>query len=495
MTQDTIIRSLAELLGPEIDRQKATRYGLNAVSAYSQKHTLAGDPITTGYSHGPGGLLTFPGVDPVMFNAAMGPQSILSRIPTMPSLYTDPTYFTITGVTDESGDEPSDVCDDAPVAGLMKGCLTHSVFGRYERATNILEINRLGQRIDRSDPLDLQLVGSPLAPGGIFSGPGGSQAAPADVLTNEVSRKFWELNVAFYRLLSRQVWSGSPANNTGARKEMTGIELLVNTGYVDAETGNACPAMDSYVVDANYTRFDLGGQDIVHRMTSTYYELKSRAFRSGVAPVRWEIAMRSQMFYELTAAWPCSYLSYRCDTALTGTSNTVNNIDAQDAIRIRDEMRAGRYLLIDGDRVDVIVDDGIPEDTNTTNGSVPSGCFASDIYFLPMSVAGGRSVLYMEYFQFTNPSITEAMGNMVLGRIEGAWITWPKQRNLCVQWQSKIEPRMVLRTPWLAARIQNVSYCPVQHERSPFPDEPYFVNGGKTDRAGYGPSYVDLWDA
>lgn len=483
VNMDAFIKGMAELVGPEIDRQKAARYGV------TYKHTLDGAPITSGYSHGPGGLLTFPGVDPAVFNASMGPYSLLSKIPTMPSLYTDPTYFTITGVTDESGDEPGDVCDDAPVAGLMKGCLTHSVFGRYERATQILEINRLGQRIDRADPLDLQLVGSPLAPGGIFAGPGSSQAMPGDVLTNEVSRKFWELNVAIYRLLSRQIWTGNPSNNAGARRELTGLELLVNTGYVDAETGVACPSMDSIVRDAGNARFDseAGATNIIRHLTDIYYHLNSRAARSGVAPVRWTLAMRSQVFYELSAIWPCSYLSYRC--MLGGDSANRNTIDASDAIRFRDEMRAGKYLLIDGDRVDVIIDDGIPEDSD----GVAAGCFSTSIYFLPMAVVGGRSVLYMEYFQFQNPSIQDAIGNMVLARIEGAWITWPRQRNLCVQWQTKIEPRMVLRTPWLAARLENVVYCPVQHETNPFPDEPYHVDGGKTHRTE-GPSFHDLWE-
>jgi hypothetical protein len=350
-----------------------------------------------------------------------------------------------------------------------------------------LEINRLGQRVDRADPLDLQLVGDPLSPGGIFAGPGGQTGAPGDVLTNEVSRKFWELNVAIFRLLSRQIWTGSPANNAGARREMTGLELLVNTGYVDAETGNPCGNMDSVIRNLNNARFDseAGGTAIIANLTATYYELKRRAFRAGVAPVRTVLAMRSQMFYELTAIWPCSYLSYRC--MLGGDSANRNLIDAQDAVRFRDEMRSGNYLLIDGDRIDVLVDDGIPE-TETS-----PGVFSSDIYFLPMSVVGGRSVLYMEYFQFQNPSIQDALGNMALGRIEGPWITWPRQRNLCIQWQTKIEPRMVLRTPWLAARLQNVAYAPIQHEPSPFPDEPYHVNDGKTYRTS-GPSFHDLWD-
>ena len=81
---------------------------------------------------------------------------------------------------------------------------------------------------------------------------------------------------------------------------------------------------------------------------------------------------------------------------------------------------------------------------------------------------------------------------MILGQIEGAFLTWPRQTNQCVVWNAKIEPRLLLRTPWLAGRLQNVLACPLQHEREPFPDDPYHVDGGQTSRPG--PSYWGLWE-
>ncbi len=79
------------------------------------------------------------------------------------------------------------------------------------------------------------------------------------------------------------------------------------------------------------------------------------------------------------------------------------------------------YRLIDGERIDVILDDGINEDTPTTNANVTEGCFASDIYLIPMSVVGGRAVTFLEYFDYTNPSISTALGNLVLAKVEGAF--------------------------------------------------------------------------
>lgn len=488
---NNILEELAKALTPVMEQQKARQFGLSM----GFKHDASGTPISTGYSHGPNGLLTFPGVDNTVFHTVMGHTSIIGQLPAVASVYTNPTYFTITGVQDDVGNEKDEECDDAPTAGLMKGCMLTSVFGRYERATPELEINRLGQRVDRADPLDLALVGSPIASAGIFNTGTQSAAAPGDVLVNEVSRKFWERNISLWRLLSRQIWNGTPANNSagGGYKEMTGLSTLINTGHVDAETGQACPALDSIISNFAYGSVSSSGTNIVAALVALYHEAYRRAELTGVLPVRWVLVMRSQLFYEISAVWPCAYLSYRCN--LNGTSAT-EFIDAQDAVRFRDEMRAGRYLLIDGQRVEVVLDDGITElDGNSSGGQFPAGCFSSDIYLLPMSVVGGRSVTFLEYFDYGNPSINSALGDsMIMGRTEGAFLTWTRQTNTCIVWQTKVEPRLVLRTPWLAGRLQNVVYCPVIHERTSFPGDPYFVNGGKTYRAD-GPSFYSLWQS
>lgn len=487
-----VLETLAEALAPIMEQNKARQFGLNQYGI-GQKHDASGTGITVGLSHGPGGLLTFPGVDPVVFHTIMGNSSLLGQLPTMPSIYTNPTYYTITGVQDDVGSEKQEPCDDAPTAGLMKGCLLTSVFGRYERATPELEINRLGQRNDRADPLDLRLVGSPIASAGIFNTGTQDARAPGDLLVNEVSRKFWERNISLWRLMSRQLWQGSPVNNTGSGgyKEMTGLSVLVNTGHVDAETNTSCPSLDSYISSFGYGSVSTSGTNAVAAITNLYYQVKRRAELTGVMPVRWVFAMRSQLFYELSAVWPCAYLSYRCNPS-TGATEF---IDAQDAVRFRDEMRAGRYLLIDGERVEVVLDEGIAElDGNSSGGSFPKGCFASDIYLIPMSVVGGQATTFMEYFDYGNPSGVSAIGdNLIMARQEGAFLTVSRQTNWCIVWQTKVEPRLVLRTPWLAARLQNVVYCPVQHERTSFPEDPYFVDGGRTNRVAQGPSYYNQW--
>lgn len=464
-----------------------------AAKEVGQKHDASGTPISAGYSHGPGGNLSFPGVDPTVFQTIVGSTGLIGSLPSMPSNYTNPTYEVITGVKADSGSEKTNVCDNAPVAGLMKGGIITSVFGRYERATPELELNRLGARNDRADPLDLALVGTPIAQGGLFGSGNADPARPGDVLTNEISRKFWERNISLYRLLARQTWRGNPANNTagGGYMEMTGLNVLVNTGYVDAQTGTALPSIDSKLVDfgSKVVNVAPNGTDLVNIVSYLMHYLDSLATDTGVDPVRWVIAMRKELFFEITAIWPCSYMTTGCQVA-TGSTQFV---DATQQIQMRDQMRAGKYLMVNGVRYDVVLDDGISFDTSTTSSAVGEGKIRSDIFVLPMSVVGGRSTLYLEYFDFTNPSLTDALsgGQMILGRVEGAFLTVPRQTNFCVTWQTKIEPRLVLRTPWLAGRVKNVTCSPALMPRQPFPDNPYWVNGGEVSRSG--PSYHHIW--
>lgn len=500
MTPTAVADPIDQFLSALTERMQSGRKALPGASNYFDfasgfKHDSGGNPITIGYSHGDGGNLAFPGVDPDVFHTVVGNRGILGQLPARASIDQNPLYSIITGVSADVGNEKDDVCEDAPVAGLMEACIVTSVFGRYERSTSELEINRLGMRRDRSDPMDLALVGSPIAQQGIWTtGPAGDPAGlGADVLRNETTRKFWELSVSLHRLLSVQIWRGNPRNNSanGGYKELTGFDSLIRTGYVDAITGERCETTDSLVLSASFADVADNGVAMVNMLVNAYHTRKDLAERTGVMPVRWVLAMRPEVFFELSAVWPCAYLTYRC--ALEGITGAVVNIDAAEQTRMRDDFRNGRYLLIDGDRVEVVLDDGIRRETSTEAAGVPEAATASSVYLIPMSVVGGRAVTYLEYADFNNPSLQAALGNMVLARVEGPWITTVRQTNWCVQWQTKIEPRLVMRTPWLAARIDNVVTSPLLNTVTPFPDDPYaFPTGGTNTRPG--PSYYQLYN-
>ncbi len=472
---DQVRGVLAELLGFKEQRFKHDATG--------------GNPSTTGYAHGPGGFLRIPGVDPDLYNLTIGTiPGLFNELPVRSSLFMNPQFEVLTGFPAGSGDEPATVCDDAPIGGTGRSAIFTAFFGKYKRATREIEIGRLGQLNDRAEPMDLRMVGGPMG-----RTPFSSMEVQGNILNNEYELVLYERAIEFHRLLSKQLWVGNPANNNGeAYKEFAGLELQVNTGWKDAYTGSAVDNMDPDIKDFNYARLDQNGDDLVTQLSYMHHYLKDKAERTRVTPVRWVLAMRPTLFWEITSIWPCSYFTTVCNGA---AGNLTQNIDVADQLRMRDEMRAGSFLLINGERIQVIQDDGISETSNTTDSNVTSGCFASDIFFLPMSVQGGRSTLYLEHFQFVNPSIDSALANgLMLARVtgNGAFLEVPAQTNNCFKLQAEIQPRVVFRAPWLSGRITDVQYCPLQVPDQPFPDDPYFeAPDGVSTRTG--PSLTATW--
>lgn len=456
------------------------------------KHDAPGTPATTGYMHGPGGLLTYPGIDPDVFHTVVGFRpSIMSRLPAVGSVFMTPMYEVITGIRAGSGAEPTELCGPAPIGGLLKGGKVTAPFGLYKRDTRELNIQRLGQRNDRADPMDLRIVGST---GGATQWTD-SSFNQGNILTNELDTIFFERAVAFDRLLRQQIWTGNPSNNIGQTyREFAGFSRQINTGWRDSETGVALPSLDPDIKDMGCRRIDLNASaELIAKLSAMWHYLNDLADRTGMQPVQFALAMRPSLFWAITSIWPCAYYTNVC--AIQTAQGAYNqNVDNADVINMRDSMRRGSYLLIDGVQVPVIQDDAIPEDTNTTKEGVVSGCFCSDIYLIPFTVLGGRSVTMLEYFNYTNPSINSLLANpMVLGRTmaNGAFFETVTQTRGCFVFQAEIQPRLIIRTPWLAGRLTNVSWCPLQNPREPFPDDPYFVNGGESSRPG--PSLYSPW--
>lgn len=469
---------------------------LEGEKGFGYKHDATGTPTTT-YAHGPTGVFSFPGVDPQVFSTTLGIEpGILGRLPIFPSQITDPLFLTVTGVQDDSGSEATNVCDAVPTAGLMKACMQTSVFGRYRRQTRELYLNRLGQRRDNADPMNLRLMNMFAQQPDAIRNPDMLPGGGSEVLNNELMKVLFEFGVSVNRLLSRQIWTGNPSNNTAGEgyKELVGFNTQISTGKVDAETNTACPSLDSDIKDFNYGRVDEADPDIIQVLTYLYRFVRSIARKTGLDPVEWVFVMREELFYELSAIYPLSYLTQQDVVHNVNIDRLM--VDARSAVGDRDEMRRNPHLLIDGIRIPVVFDDGITEETDADNAAIAAGEFASDIYLVPLTVLGGTPVTFIEYFQHDNAQIQSALSQgRLAGQVwttnDGAWIWTAERSRLCVFWEGKVEPRLKLRTPQLAGRIQNVRYAPLQHTRQPFPDDPYFVDGGVTTRSG--PSYFTDW--
>lgn len=455
------------------------------------------------YGHGPGGLFSHPALSKPVVSAMILPRTGLQSIlPAYPSRYSNPLYGIFTGVTATTGAEPTGTCDDPPVAGLSKLCMHQFVFGRQSRMTRVFDIDRAGLLTDRGEHTDFDMVGNPFRQNGTGEGAGAPSMDTAGgmsgVLNSEARKALFELAVAWSRDFAVETYTGNPVNNTsgGGRKYFYGLDKLINTGYKDAESNVLCPAADSIVTSFGNVEVGANGNLLVNTVTDMYRRLRFIASRAGLDPATWVITMTWGLFYAITDIWPCAYMTYRCANAGTFTAAQNQIVDSADLIRMRDEMRGdlydrtGQYLLIDGQRVPVAIDDAVVEQV------LPGTSFSTTMYFVPLTVLGGQRVTYYEYLDYEMPGGAMEMARQLAP--EGMYTTtdngrflWHKKppTNFCVQMLAKTEPRLLLLTPHIAGRLTNMKYTPLNQVRSPYPDNSFFADGGVTSRNGYGPSY------
>jgi len=467
----------------------------------SLKHTTPSGTPSTPYLHGPGGLFGVAGLERDLFHTRVMGRGLAWRLPSIANNQTDPLFAYITGFQDESGDNPTTVCSDGPTAGSLKACLQTAQFGRYTYMTREMEVNRVGQVINRGEFNDLRLLNDPMVPElgrAIFPNMSGDAQLLA---ASEQLARFLEVGNAFVMKLARQLYIGNPTNNSagGGYAEFPGLDILVGTNKVDAITGTNCPSLNSDIKDYNYQKVDEVGTSpsIITVLTTMYRYVKWIAQSTNLDPVQWVFSMRPDLFFEITDIWACQYYSYRCSTFDGPNIDPTPMFDTGDAIAMRDAMRNGEYLMIDGIKIPVVIDSMIVEESEGDAAQIDTGCFASDIYLIPLTIRGGRQVTFFHYFDYAAGPMTAIRDGNYSSYFwtDGGRYLWHAKPpvNWCVQHIAKTEPRLIFQTPQIAGRLTNVQYCPLQHVRDAHPDDDYFVDGGVS--TGYpGPSHYSDWN-
>lgn len=477
-----------------------------------QKTQTAGAPVGP-YLHGPGGLFGVRGLKRgvisthTQITGSLGeviPVGATGAVRDGSTNEINPLFPYITGFLRSDQQEKDGVCDDPPQAAGMKTCILTAQFGRKEFKTRQLEINHVGQHINRGEFDDLVIENGPLVNqmGGLMQGFFGnlsnSQALSAG---SEMMIRFAEVGIAFQRWFCPQVFTGNPSNNAagGGYKEFPGLDLLIGTNKVDANSGQACPSLYSDVKDFAYRQVDSSADPtLMKTLTTMLHILNRKAIQQNLAPVDFRFVMRSDLFYYITEIWACNYLSYRCFSFDGANIDPVGEFSTETAIRMKEDMRNGSYLLIDGRKYPVIQDDCIMEESTADNQSIPIGGYGSDIYILPFSARGGTlRTLYWEYYNYNQgpmQTVQTIHGSTFFWTDNGVFLWGVKPPdNWCIEAISKVEPRIILRTPQLAGRLQNVVYLPLQHVDDPLPSQPYHVDGGVS--TGYpGPSPYSEWN-
>lgn len=439
---------------------------LNWLASYKDAGTTPGAQL-----HGPGGLLATPGLNKQIVNAMIMPKGLAGRLPVRPSVDTNEIFGILTGLLASTGSEPTEQCAAWPTVGQFKICRQQHPFGQQGRQSQVFNIKYAGQVVNRGEFTDNVLFGQPNT---------GENTLPASIdwgraLQLEVEKKLAELYAGYFRDYARYLYTGNPQTTAGSAgwQQYRGLDLLISTGKRDAITGVTCPAADSIVIDLNSVNATTSGATVYGVLANVVTNLERLSEQLGFE-VKWALTMRYGAFWTLTNIWPCVYATVGCNI-----NTVVRSSSAEEMTKMRDDMRDGKYLYIEGKRYEVIIDDTITEEVAA--GGV-TGTYESDIYFVPLT-ANGEPVLFWEYFPFNQQAI-QAAGAMApqgyFNVLQNGRFLQVRQSptHTCVQVEIIERPRLILLTPFLAAKFQNIRYTISVHERTAFPDETYFVNGG-----------------
>lgn len=465
--------------------QQQPRFGLQKDVADAHTGTLL---------HGPGGMFSTEGLESALISLHVKTRGVGQLLPAFPTTFTDPRFGFLTGVSDDVGSEPYNPCDPAPTGYIKSGTLS-AKFGRVSRDTETIRLPEVIERLHRGDFTDLMLVNSVLNED--FQGvqyP--NDISEAEMLNMVTVAEQVNVGVRMERKLGELIWQGNIANKTGGGgyQEFPGLDAQIATGQVDSETNDTMPAADSLVL--NWGHNEIGVADIVEPISEAEDVIYDLAEATGV-DVAGVIVMRPQAWRALSAVWPVQYNSEPYAQSLADDTGARYIIDGRTMVDQRDQMRNGLWIPINGRRYNVVLDTGIVEEDHSTDATnLDADEFASSIYFLPLVMSG----LPVTYWQFKDYSVFAPQTAMLRGMetwyTDGGRFLWSYDgKYTCFTLKSEVEPRVVLRTPHLAWKLQNVKYRRTwATQRSPDPGNSYWRDGGvSSPERNLSPTNYAVW--
>jgi hypothetical protein len=426
-----------------------------------------------------GGIYSDPGVKPGRFSAMPHMRGMIGVLGApRASEYQTEILGILTGITAETGTNPDSYCGDPTGPGSLKAMDYIVKFGDWYKKTDLNVVPEIGQLRNRAE-----------VPGRILnSGPNSNPFLPdlmfrLDNTRSQLQAELFKIGMGLEKSLEKTLFTGiqgtKGANGDGWMRQFSGFDQFIKTGYADASTGTLAPAADSIVLNynANISLDTADGRSFVEAVTETYWALTFNAQGVGMEGTEWAISIPTKMWRAVVELWACAYLTYRCETGTAGMPITRDSAAVQ-AVRL--EMMNGQYLLIDGIRVQVVLSDGIPL---TSQGG---GLFTGDIYFIPLNWEG-MPLSYLEYMPMDNQYLLEyanAFGLQTVNPINnGLFLVGNRHNGFCLEWLLASKMRLIVETPFLAARIDDVQFSYLAATRTADQSDTFaYKNGGVTRR-------------
>ena len=473
----------------DIEQMVETKFNERFKAAYKASGANPGTAPT-----GANGLFNTPGLDPSITTTYIPPVGVEGYLESAghvrTSQFTNPVFGIITGQSASTGSEPTAPCDEnVPVAGSLRLCQQVWPFGEMTMKSQVIRMDNQGELINSGSPVGLSLLNNPF---NTEVATQLTQQTPEAMFRSTTAKLTTELANDFKRRYAGMVWTGNPTNtsgNSGGYIEYSGLNKIINTGYQDAISGTSCNAADSLVLNYGNAIVQNNAVTIVRNFVEATRDRRLLAEQIQFGTVVHAWVMRRQLFLALTEVWPCAYYTYRCYAA-SPTGNATAFVDTNTQVAMRDAMRAGQYLLIDGTQVPVIIDNTMEE------LNVGAGNFQSSAYLVPLAAPGqfsdtGGMLSYMEYFDYRGPyGMQSALGAMAPDQIykvsgDGRFVMMLlSPQSFCRQILMRTRKRFIMRTPFLAARIDNIRYNVYIHERDPQPNTSFWFDGGNSSFAG-----------
>lgn len=426
------------------------------------------------YPHGPDGLFSG-GPQPGMPVAIPAPSNLAGALPLLPSNNENYVFEIATGVSASTGTTPDGICDTPPVAGKLKVCRQVIPFGQYYKATEEFNLSRGNLRRDITDTDRVLENGAHLvdtAANPFVPVPPGVNRLNINNILGKQYLQFGQsaaLDFSFTHIQGDATRTGV-SRRSGFVSEYNGLDTQIKTGYVDSVSGTACDAADSVV---NTTATTLGNDTvdaIIDMVRSTY----DRAEKVGMAGFEGAIITHPTMRYELFDVWACNYATVKCN-------NTAGDFDLYTTSQRRDYMMTNSVLMIDGREIPVLFDYGM---ATTFNAS--TGAYTGDLFFVPLRWMG-TPLTFLQYHPYSGGEFPELFANLPNNEVRvlnnGLFMMGViRNAPFCFQHAFTAEMRLILKYPFLAGRVDDITYTPGQTIVNPQPGSTNYVDGGVTAR-------------
>jgi hypothetical protein len=432
------------------------------------------------------GIFSTPGGRPGVWNATPRMESISRYIPMFKSLVMNELPEVATGVTAASGTNQTSACVVGPKPGQLKAARIVSTFGIVHLSTKIFDITQTGMRVNRADInrefFNQAVVDNPWLP----NAPG---VNGLDNMATVLRTEMFALGVAAEQAINPVHFVGVAGveNNTyvGVAKQWNGLDALIKTGWTDSVSGQLAPALDANIATFGVNiagGTDANGRGIVGALTDTYYGSRDQVRKLGIAPV-YALTMHPTAWRAIANSWACSYGTDRCYNAAAGTPIQRSALEVQTAYM---DFFNNRYLPMDGENVQVILDDSIPVQVLGNN------YYQSDIYGV-MLYGNGIPTLFGEYFDMGNPEAMEIQNFMSTdgfgasgGRVinDGLYRVFRRETGGCVEFDFFARPRLLTTTPFAHFRLDNIFYTSAYRQTNAQIGNSYYRDGGVTYRNG-----------